>query len=263
MLMPESKSPDGQVARMLLRAERLGRLGRWSAADDCYARAVVLDQSPTSRITFGGSLATRERYHEAICHLTSALDMVSPSGDREALAAIFHNLAAIYRDLGDADLARRFQQRAIQQMEECGPTELLGLASDAWLSRRTELAKCLSAACSELEQEGDEDLILQAQATLGIVTGMTDNPREGVRLLTDACRQHRAARQHRLIGIDLMNLAILVSNFAWYRAEIHFVRQAIRHFELAPAPVSAVRARQILSNLERAQSLREFDPSVN
>lgn len=265
MLIPESKLPDRPVMGLLRRAERHGKIGNWSEADRCFSHAVALDQSPTSRIAFGGSLATRERFNEAICHLTEALDMVTPVGDREALAAIFHNLAAIYRDLGDAELGRRFQQRAIQQMDECGPTELLALANDAWLSRRPEVASCLSASCVDLEDddEGDRDLALQGQATYGMITGMTEDLREGVRLLIHCCRQHRSDQQHRLCGIDLMNLAVLLSQFGWFRAEIRFVRQAIRHFDQAPAPVSAARARLILSNLERTQSLRDFDPSVN
>lgn len=264
MLIPESKLPDRPVVGLLRRAERLAQIRQWSEADRCFSCAVALDQSPTSRIAFGASLATRERFNEAICHLTEALDMVTPIGDREALAAIFHNLAAIYRELGDADLGRRFQQRAIQQMDECGPTDLLALANDAWLSRRPEVASCLSASCVDLEDDdGDRDLTLQGQATYGTITGMTEDPREGVRLLIHCCRQHRSTQQHRLSGIDLMNLAVLLSQFGWFRAEIRFVRQAIRHFDQAPAPVSAARARLILSNLERTQSLRDFDPSVN
>ena len=65
------------------------------------------------------------------------------------------------------------------------------------------------------------------------------------------------------MGIDLLNLATLLSELGWHRAEMNFVRRAISHFDQAPAPVSALKARQNLALLERMQSLRDFDPSMN
>lgn len=251
-----------QTVGELRRAEGFGRSGRWTDADGCYASAVAIDLSPTSRIAFGSSLAMRERFNEAICQLTAAIDVATQTGDREALGVIFHNLAAIYRELGDADLARRFQQRALQQTDDCGPAELLGLANDAWVSRRSELAACLSASCADMENDGD-DCEWEAQATLSVITGLAEHPREAIRSLIHVYRQHRAAAAERLMGIDLLNLAVLFSKVGWYRAEMKLVEQAIRHFEQAPAPVSAVRARQVLNTLRRMQSLRDFNPLAN
>ena len=76
-------------------------------------------------------------------------------------------------------------------------------------------------------------------------------------------RQHQSRNETRLAGIDLMNLAILCSEIGWYVAEARLVRRAIAHFDMAQAPVSASRARQLLAHLERLQSLRGFDPSLN
>ena len=264
MSKPDFEVPVNQSVVELCRAEHHGHAGQWSRADLCYSEAVAIDHSPTSRIAFGSSLATRERYNEAICQMTGALDLASASGDREALGVIFHNLAAIYRELGDSDLARRFQQRAIQQMDDCGPPELLGLANDAWLSHRPELAGCLSASCVDLDEDtGDESLTAEAQATSAIFSGLQEDPRAGIRSLIRVYRQHQSAREFRLMGIDLLNLSVLLSEVGWYRAEMNLVRRAIRHFEQAPAPVSTARARQILATLERMQSLRDFDPSLN
>lgn len=259
--------PDFELRHVmdaLGRAEHFGCAGQWSQADSCFSSAVVLDRSPTSQIAFGSSLASRERYNEAICQLTGALDRASETGDREALGVIFHNLAAIYRELGDDDLARRFQQRAIQQQDDCGPPELLGLANDAWRSGRKELAGCLAASCADYDMANtDDSRVLEAQAMQGVITGLIDNPREGIRALIDIYRQHQIAGAERLMGIDLLNLAVLCSEVEWYRTEIHLVRRAIEHFQQASAPVSAARARQTLATLERMKSLREFDPSVN
>jgi len=258
----EELSPE--ILAELRRAETFSRGRAWMEADLCYSRATELDTSPTSRIAFGTSLANRERYHDAICQLTGALEVASQTGNREALGVVYHNLAAIYRELEDADLARRFQQRAIQQLEDCGPSELLGLANDAWLNGGAELAACLSSSCTDLEDEStDKSELLEAQAATAVFSGMTDDPRMGIRSLIHAYRRHFALNELKLMGIDLLNLSALLSEMGWYQAEIRLVRQAIRHFEDGAALVSAARARKILARLLRVQSLRDFDPSMN
>lgn len=265
MSEPETNSSMQRVTNELRRAERLGLQGQWAEADACYRSAIELDGTPASRIAFAASLATREQYHDALCSLMDALDQASKSGDQQALGVIYHNLAAIYRELGDYDLARRFQQRSILQLEDCRAVDLLGLANDAWLSGRAEIATCLASSCTELDPEDDavDFVALEAQATLAITMGVTEDPRQGIRALIQIYRHHRDANDMRSMGIDLLNLSALVSELGWYQTEMNFVRQAIGHFDQAPAPVSAVRARQNLALLERMQSLRNFDPSKN
>jgi tetratricopeptide (TPR) repeat protein len=260
MSMPDS-NPRFLVISELQRAEVFACAGDWMSADQCYATAVAVDNSPQSRLTFANSLAERESYNAAICQLTAALDMASETGDREALGVIFHNLASIYRELGDADLARRFQQRAVLQMDDCGPDELLGLANDAWLSRRTELATSLAAGCTMLEE--DSEAALEAHATAAIFGGLAEDPRSGIRNLIHVYRQHQLAGSNRLMGIDLLNLSALLCETGRHQAELGMVRRAVQHFEQAPAPLLVNKARQVLEMLERMQSLRDFDPSVN
>ncbi len=260
MSTPDS-NPRFLVISELQRAEVFACAGEWVNADQCYATAVAVDDSPQSRLTFANSLAERERYNEAICQLTAALDMASETGDREALGVIFHNLASIYRELGDADLARRFQQRAVLQMDDCGPDELLGLANDAWLSRRTELATSLAVGCTMLEE--DSEAALEAYATAAIFGGLVEDPRSAIRTLIHIYRQHQATGSNRLMGIDLLNLSALLCETGRHRTELNLVRQAVQHFDEAPAPASAAKARGVLKMLERMQSLREFDPSTN
>lgn len=259
--MPESDSFSASVAEDLSNAERHALASQWPEADACFNSAIARDVTAASRIAFANSLASREQYNGAICQFTAALDMTS-SRDREALGVIFHNLAAIYRELGDADLARRFQQRALLQMDDCGPDELLGLANDAWLSERIELACCLASTCVEVDT--DESLACEIQAMFSMMTALDlDDPRTAIRPLIRVYRQHQLNRDERLMGIDLLNLSALLSAEGRHQTEIRLVRRAIDHFENAPAPVSAARAREILANLQRMQSLREFDSSLN
>lgn len=265
MSEPETNSSMQRVTNELRRAEQFALQGRWAEADACYRAAIELDDTPASRIVFATSLSTREQYHAALCCLTEALDQASTTGDQKALGVIYHNLAAIYRELGDYDLARRFQQRSILQLDDCRAIDLLGLANDAWLSGRSEIATCLASSCTELDPDDDDvdSVVLEAQATLAVTMGVTEDPRQGIRALIQIYRHHRDANDVRSMGIDLLNLSALVSELGWYQTEMKFVRQAIGHFDQAPAPVSAGRARHNLAMLERMQSLRNFDPSMN
>ena len=242
MSKPDSERPIQPIAFELRNAQHYGQSGQWSDADVCFRSAVSLDHSPASRIAFANSLANRERYNESICLLTEALDLANETGDRAALGVIFHNLAGIYRELDDNDLARRFQHRAVLQLDDCGPLELLGLANDAWLSRRVDLASCLSASCIDLEDdESDDSISLEAQAMLATITGLEENPREGIRTLILVYRRHHVINAHRLMGIDLLNMSVLLSQLGKYRTEIIAVQRSISHFEQAPAPISASR----------------------
>ena len=140
MTKPESAFSSSHVTWLLKWADDLVRNRSWNESDAVFQRAVELDVTPCSCIAYGCALAEQERFNEALCQITAALDIAQRSGDRHALATVYHNLAAIYRELGDNDLARRFQQRAISHADDCGPDELLGLANDAWLAERHELA---------------------------------------------------------------------------------------------------------------------------
>lgn len=261
--MSNSDSGDSRAHALgeLRCAEMLGCARQWAEADACFVRAIEMDPTPMSRLAFGASLAEREQYHDAICQLTAGLELASAQGDRQALATVFHNLASIYRELGDFELARRFQSRAILQMDECGPEELLGLANDAWTSRHADIACCLAESSVDLEE--DNDVALEAQATTAAFVGICEDPRPAIKTLIHVYRQHRSAGSLRLMGIDLLNLSALFAETGWHRTEMNLVRQAIQHFEAAPAPVSATKARRVLDMLERMQSLREFDPSAN
>src|SRR5687768_16626899 len=105
MTKPEFAFASSYVVWLLQWADTLVRQRLWSDSDAVFQRAVAQDASPCSRIAYGCALVEQERYRDALCQMTAALDMASLSGDRSALAAIFHNLAAIYRELGDFDLA--------------------------------------------------------------------------------------------------------------------------------------------------------------
>lgn len=264
MTKPESAFASSHVAWLLKWADDLVRARSWSAADAVFQRAISLDASPCSCIAYGCTLAEQERFNEALCQMTAALDIAQNRADRNELATIYHNLAAIYRELGDNDLARRFQQRAIAHVDDCGPDELLGLANDAWLAERHELAECLAGTAADIDEEDEyREPSAEVEATLGLLNGFLNDPREGIRPLLRAYARHKAAGELRLMGNDLLNLSVLLGELGRHRGELACVRRAIASFDDAPAPVSAAKARRLLAHLERLRQLRQFDPSRN
>jgi len=261
-MVPERPETLAEIARQLQKAEQLEVAGQWSDAESVYRGVQQRDVSPASHIALGNFLVRQERYHEAIVTFTNVLDQVSQAGDLRGLAVVHHNLAGIYRELGDADLARRFQQRAIQHQDDCDPMDLLGLANDAWLCQRHELAECLAESSLELDPEECEG-VAEARATHGVVSGILDDPRGGIRTLIRVYREHARSNAWRWMGFDLLNLAALCGQIGWSRRELRLVDQAIACLERANAPVSVRRAQQIQAQLRRLQSLRTFDPSRN
>jgi tetratricopeptide (TPR) repeat protein len=259
MTSPDANDDRSRAIQNLRLAEQLSHQRKWAEADAHFAAAVDNDPSAGSCVEYGCALVAQERFHDAIQQMTFALDRASITGDRDALAAIFHNFASIYRDLGDFDLARRFQHRAILQVDECGPDELLGLANDAWVSGRPEGAELLAASAADF----DDVTRLEAQGTLAVIAGKNGDPRGGIRSLLQVYRSHRASGDYRSMGIDLLNLSVLFGELGRHRREMALVRRAIRCFDFAPAPVSAEKARRMLAMLERLQSAREFDASRN
>lgn len=261
MSMSKAELPDmpSSPDTYLRRAHRYVRVGEWVSADECFLSATAHDPTPASRIAFATSLVNRERYHDAICHLTMAIDQASAEGDLHALGVIYHNLAAVYREVGDSELAQRFQQRALLHMEDCGSEDLLGLANDAWLSNRHKLAETL--AVSATETEGSD---WDAEATLAILSAVrSGKSRHAIHVLIASYRQHRQEGEFRLMGIDLMNLSILLGQRGRYQGEISTVRRATECFERAAALISVAKTRRLLSELMRTQSVRSFDPTLN
>lgn len=264
MTQPESSSVSTHVVWLLRWAEDLVRARSWTEADAVFQRAVAIDPTPGSSISHACALVEQERFNEALSVLTSALDIAQRTGDHDALATIYHNLAAVYREVGVADLARRFQQKALKLSGDCGPDELLALANDAWLAERHELAECLAGTAADIDDEFDSSsLNVEVEATLGLLSGFLKDPREGIRPLLKAYAHHKAAGELRLMGNDLLNLSALLGELGRHRGELACVRRAISCFDSAPAPVSAAKARRLLAYLERMREIRMFDPSRN
>lgn len=260
MKNPDSVAAMHKAAKLISHAEACAERREWQAADELFTRAIAIDTTPASRIAHGVCLANREQYNQAISAFMPILD----GTDTLAIGIVCHNLAAIYRGVGDFDLARRFQWRATLLQDDSTSEDLLGLANDAIMSDHPEVAESLVMAAYEMNadvdgENADGDLI----ATVGLINAKMNAPREGMVALFAAYRRHQAAADFRGMGIDLLNMAMLFSETNRERAERSCLRRAIRCFERASAPFSCQRARHQLEQLDRMQSVRSFDACRN
>lgn len=260
MKKSDSFDDNESAAKLIFVAQSYVKRRDWKTADDLFCQALVLDRSAASRIAYGVCLAQQERFFEAMTVFTPVLD----GDDRCAIAIVCHNLASIYRDVGELDLARRFQWRAMLLNEDSGSEDLLGLANDAFASDRFEAADSLIISAMSMQDDfekgiPDGDFL----ATTGLIQAMVNSPEAGLFTLFTAFRQHREDADFRAMGTDQLNMSILFGELKRYRAERSCLKRAIRYFEYAPAPGSLSQARRMLEQLDRMQTVRTFNARRN
>ena len=260
MKKSDSFDDNESAAKLIFVAESYAKRRDWKGADDLFQQAISRDNSARARVAYGACLAQQERYFEAITIFTPILD----GADRTAIGIACHNLASIYRDVGELDLARRFQWRAMLLNEDSGPDDLLGLANDAFASDRIEAAESrVISAMSMREDDGtgrqDGDFL----ATSGLIQSVVNSPEEALITLFSAFRLHRKDADFRAMGTDQLNMSILFGELKRYRAERSCLKRAIRYFEYAPAPGSLKRARLLLERLDRMHLIRTFNARRN
>jgi tetratricopeptide (TPR) repeat protein len=260
--MKKSDSFEGNesASRLVLAAETLADQCDWNAAEPLFHQAIALDASAASQIAYGVCLSRQERYFEAISVFTLVLD----GDDWAAIGIACHNLAAIYRDLGDLDLARRFQWRATRMQDDSGPSDLLGMANDAFASEFHQAAQSLVMTAIDIlsdESSGTSDG--DFMAALGLVHSVLASPEQGLMSVFAAYRQHQVAADLRAMGTDQLNMAILFGELKRYAAERACLQRAIRYFEQVPAPYSLDRAKRMLSRFDRMGIVRSFNAHRN
>lgn len=136
------------VASLLERAQRFSSDHEPDHASAFYRAAVAADLTPVSRIAYGVFLADCEREVAARNQLTEAWEMAKRQGNHTLRALACHNLAALYRRMGQPLLADSFQQLAIRahfDETDCEPLP-------AWLAagRALDLASRESVAAERL-----------------------------------------------------------------------------------------------------------------
>jgi Tfp pilus assembly protein PilF len=249
---------------ILRQAEHCRDRKQWNEADRLYRVAVATHDTIATRIAYGTYLADRQDYGGAIVHFTAGLEQAQRRGDLAAQAVVFHNLAAIYREVGDADLAQRFQRQSLAIEDSAGAAELLAWSQDALLSGRLSLAERLAQSALEIaEADADAGGVADSWGGLGVIAARKGNLRLSARMLIRAIRGHRDLGDEGGLGIDYQNLAEvcgLMGRFAWQR---EFFRAAGTFYDRTQMWASCKRVQVRLHELNRLAMYRDMDVRWN
>lgn len=251
---------DRPSQSILQRARDSLRVRDWVAAEQLYRDAIDTERTGLAYVELAELLGARERYGEALRQLTAAQDAVAKSDDAHLTARLHHNFAAVYRALGQRELATRFQQRALMAQPDVGPEELLAHANDALQADRLELAERLLETAFELVEPAEQpELAAELLGTLGLTRGLRREPRAGLRLVLAALRLHRDAGD--VVGeiCDLINLCALCEARDWLQTAERCAELALSAAQTADLPHSTERASQIR---DRLRELRRFGAVV-
>lgn len=250
--------------QMLRDAELFRDAQHWTEAGRLFSSLAAGDPSPTTQAVCGVYFAERQDYHTALVHFMRGLDGAQETGDLPLQAVIFGNLAAIYRELGDRDLAQRFQRQVLAIQADAGPSELLDWSSDALLAGNTSLAEQLINQALDLAGDA-ADIGTQADAwgQLGLTAARQAKPRLAVRLLIRAARGHHLLGDDQGLGSDFQNLAEvfgLLDRYEWQRLSLAAAQTC---FTRAGRPQSARRAQLRQRDMDRLSLYRRMDAASN
>lgn len=213
-------------------------------------------------VTLGALLFERQHYGDAIAVWTAAVEPANEQGRRDILAAVYSNLAATYRELGDCTLARRFQQQALRYQDDFGADDLLHLANDALAAEHYDLAESLLDSMSDL-LDSHPHWLAEIYATRGIIALRCGEPRAARRGLLTAYRAHRQIGDDAGAARDLLNAAEAFQMMDRLPAARRCLTEASRHFADAQQPVWQAETERRAKRLERIASLSTWDASEN
>lgn len=197
-------------------------------------------------------------------HLLQGLDGAQATGDVELQADVLSNLAMIYRELGDHDLAQRFQRQVLAIHGAADAGDLLGWSTDALLAGKTTLAESLARNAVDLVEDSEDiGMLADGYGLLGVIAARDGKLRRAVWLLIRAARAHQCVEDERGLGADYQNLAEvcgLMGRFGWQRM---FVAAAKDCFEREGMPLSHTRAARRLREIDRLGMYRKTNAGWN
>lgn len=236
--------------------------GRWGDAVATLRALFARTGWPELQVTLGSLLFERQDYYEAISAWTEVVEPASSRGRLDLLAAVYSNLAAAYRELGDAVLARRFQQQALRYQDDFGAEDLLHLANDAIAGGHFDLAESLLDSVGDLLGD-DPRLQAEIYATHGVIALRRGAPRLARRGLLTAYRAHLQMGDEAGAGRDLLNAAEAFQVMHRLPAARRCLREAARHFHNGGLPVWSAEADRRAERLGRMAELAGFDARRN
>lgn len=215
------------------------------------------------KLALAECLVGREQFGSAIRLLTELQEHAQTTGHAPLLARVGYDFAAVYRSLGDAELATRFQQQALRFQSDLGPEDLLAHANDLILNRRYRAARSLIESALDLVDAPDSPHALHLWATFGVVLGLLGDVRAGIRCLIHVIRQRQTTGDLDGLSEDYHNLAALCEGRGWLRVALAFSRTAQQRAQLTDRPYLAARSRSQLERLQQLDRLYRLPTRTN
>lgn len=172
-------------------------------------------------------------------------------------------LALIYRHWGDLDQARRFQKRAVLTGDDCDESDLGGLAHDAFLAGKLELAHGLSEMSLALQEVDEDGGAGNEWAMLGLVALRQGRVKKAIRAFRTAYRHHRREGYRAAMAMDLVHLGEIMGRCGRTSREIQLLERARR---LTREPAAVTLAAEVQERLDEAVRMwirREHPPELN
>ncbi len=260
--MPTSQPDCDLLADFWPHLKNLLDAGRWGDAVATLRALIARTGWLELQVTLGALLFERQHYHDAIAAWTGVVEPAGQQGRLDLLAAVYSNLAATYRELGDAALARRFQQQALRYQDDFGAEDLLHLANDAIAGGHFELAESLLDSIGDLLGD-DPRLQAEVFATHGVIALRRGAPRIARRGLLTAYRAHLQMGDEAGAGRDLLNAAEAFQLMHRLPAARRCLDEAATHFQNCAQPIWKAEALRRADRLERMEHLVDFDASLN
>jgi tetratricopeptide (TPR) repeat protein len=194
----------------------------------------------------------------AIRHLMAAFDLATSNSELDAQVIVLSDLAVVYRELGEFDLARRFQQRVVNLQSSSDSADLEALANDAFSCGEFDLAKELISTAIAIEEAATPVERANTVGTRGLIAAANRRPKTGLRLLYQASQLHQQQKDRLGAGKDWLNMAEVFSQLGRYRGMRSALRRAIRCLAQTPStywlPIARLRYSQIDKAFQRAKS---------
>lgn len=232
----------------------------------------------TEQVEAAGLLLARGELGESAKQFRSLLQIGLRSHDTELTEAACHNLAAVYRQSKQWDMAEIWQQQSLtrrlrhsseslqQSADELGrlACDLTGCGCDAFLKQDWELAGSLWRRALAIEEwRGSWEGQATDSGNLGLLAAVQGRLDDGIRWLKQSLRLHRLMLDACGEGTDLLNLAELRRLQTKYPRAIRPLQRAIQCFERAEALPLRDLAEQRLREVQRIVEIENLDPQLN
>ncbi len=186
-------------------------------AKTLWSRLLADFDLPNFRLRHARFLCSVGEVSEAIEDLTSLYRSAIENGDDDLRPVVAHELATVFRNLGDRHTAASWQQISLGYSESCSPADLAGRAADAFLAGEYALADDLIRRSLAWEiQTGNRAGEAADWGTLGLIRAGQDDFEGAVRCFGRAFALHRKISDADGMATDLLNLGgIFGGRSAW------------------------------------------------